>query len=450
VTADHRDLAEIAAGLATRATAAEQIDVMVGRSSSTSVRVFDGAVEAFTSARNAAVGVRVIVDGRVGFAHAGSIDTDVLDDVLREARENVAFAERDEFAGLAEPDGVEPVMHEHWNQAIVDLTPEAKIGWALDLERRVTTLDDRVTSVRTAGWSDGAGEVAYATSTGFVRSDRGTSCSVGVQPLARAGGETQIGYAGDAARDPDAIDVGKVAAEAVERATRLLGSTKPPSARLQILLDPRLVGALLGIVSGMLDGESVIKGRSPFAGRVGEAIASPLLNLVDDPTRTESLGADSWDGEGLACRRNSLIDAGQLQGFLHNSWTARRSGTVSTGSAVRGTRSVPGVAARVLVLDPGTRSFDELVGSIDLGLYVNSFAGLHSGVNPVSGDFSVGADGLMIRGGSLAEPVREVTIASTLQRLLLDIAEVGGDAEWLPSGDYLASLVIDDVSMGGS
>jgi PmbA protein len=207
---------------------------------------------------------------------------------------------------------------------------------------------------------------------------------------------------------------------------------------------------LLGIVAGMLDGESVIKGRSPFAGRIGEAIASPLLSVTDDPTRTESLGADSWDGEGLACRRNSLIDGGRLQGFLHNSWTARRSGAVSTGSAVRGARSVPGVGARVLVVDPGTRSFEELIGSIDLGLYVNSFAGLHSGVNPVSGDFSVGADGVMIRGGSLAEPVWEVTIASTLQRLLLDIAEVGGDAEWLPSGDYLASLVIDDVSMGGS
>ena len=99
--------------------------------------------------------------------------------------------------------------------------------------------------------------------------------------------------------------------------------------------------------------------------------------------------------------------------------------------------SLPGVGAQVLVMEPGTRSFDELVGSIDHGLYVNALSGLHSGVNPVSGDFSVGADGLMIRGGSLAEPVREMTLASTLQRLLLDIVEVGGDLEWLSSGDGL-------------
>jgi PmbA protein len=104
----------------------------------------------------------------------------------------------------------------------------------------------------------------------------------------------------------------------------------------------------------------------------------------------------------------------------------------------------------VLVLTPGTRSFDDLVASIDLGLFVGSFAGLHSGVNPISGDFSVGADGIMIRGGAFAEPVREVTIASTLQRLLLDVVEVGGDAEWLPGGDHLASLVIGDVAMSGA
>ena len=168
------------------------------------------------------------------------------------------------------------------------------------------------------------------------------------------------------------------------------------------------------------------------------------------PTRAESLGAESYDGEGLACRLNTLIAGGVLQGFLHNSYTGRRSGTASTGSALRGSRSLPGLGAQVLVIDPGTRSFEELVGSIDHGIYVNSFAGLHSGVNPVSGDFSVGADGLMIRDGSLAEPVREITIASTIQRMLGDIIEIGGDAEWLTSGDYLASLVIGDVSMSGA
>lgn len=444
------ELAEIARRVAEAAKGDEQIDVMVGRGRSTSVKVFEGAVESFTSAATAGIGVRVIVGGRVGFAHAGSIEPDVVAEVLRDARDNVAFAEVDEWAGLAEPDGVAAVLHDHWNDELLEMGAADKIAIAVDLEARVRGLDPRISSVRATTWSDGAGEAAYASSAGVVVSDRGTSCGVGVQPLATDGGETQIGYAGDAARSSEDLDLERVASEAVERATRLLGATKPESARLTIVLEPRLAGTLLGIVTGMLDGEALVKGRTPFAGRIGEAIASPLLSFADDPTRAESLGADSWDGEGLACRPTPLVTAGVLDGFLHNSATARRAGVQSTGSAVRGIRSLPSVGARVLVMDQGVRSLDEVISSIDLGLFVGSFAGLHSGVNPVSGDFSVGADGLMIRNGALAEPVREITLASTLQRLLLDIVEIGGDGEWLPSGDFLASLVIADVALSGA
>ena len=444
------ELRSIAEGVAARATGDEAVDVMVSRGRSTSVRVYGGAVEAFTSAQSAGVGIRVIVDGRVGFAHAGSLDPDVISETLAAARDNVAFAEPDEFAGLAEPDGVEAQLHDQWDESLLTFTAEEKIERALELERMVRGLDPRITGVRVAAWGDSAGASAYAASNGVVRSDRGTSASVGVQPLAVEGDETQIGYGGHVARGPAGVDDERAAREAAEKATRLLGATQPPSGRVTMLLEPKLAATLLGIVSGMLDGDAVVKGRSPFAGRLGEKVASPLLTLVDDPTRAESIAAESWDGEGLACRRNALIEGGVLSGFLHNSYTGRRTGTRSTGSALRGTRSLPGVGAQVLVVEPGTRTFEDLVASIDHGLYVNSFAGLHSGVNPTSGDFSVGADGLLITNGSLAGPVREITLASTLQRLLADIAEIGGDAEWLTGGDYMASLVIPDVSMSGA
>ena len=444
------DLLGIASGVVERAEAGEIIDVMVARSRGTSVRVYGGEVEAFTSSASFGVGVRVIRDGRVGFAHAGSHDPDVIADTLAEARDNVPFSEPDAFVGLAEPDGVVAVPHDHWNPAILEVTAEAKIARAVELERRVLAADPRVTGVRVAAWSDSAGEVAYAASNGIRSTDRGTSCSIGVQPLVEADGETQIGYAGDAARDAGELDDDRVIRESVEKATRLLGARQPSSARLPIVLEPKLAASLLGIIAGMLDGEAVLKGRSPFADRVGEEIAAAALSMVDDPTRAESLGANSYDGEGLACRANALISGGVLQGFLHNSYTGRRSGTASTGSGLRGSRSLPGVGAQVLVVEQGTASRDELWADVGDALMVNSFAGLHSGVNPVSGDFSVGADGVMIRGGQLAEPVREITIASTLQRLLLDIVAIGGDGEWLTSGDFLPSLVIGDVAISGS
>jgi PmbA protein len=175
-----------------------------------------------------------------------------------------------------------------------------------------------------------------------------------------------------------------------------------------------------------------------------------LLSLTDDPTEAASLGAEEIDGEGLACRPNRLIVDGVLHDFLRDSTTGRRTGEGSTASAVRGTRSLPGVGAQVLVVRPGTRTLEELIASTDHGLLVNALSGLHSGVNPVSGDFSVGADGLMIRNGAVAEPVRELTLGSTIQRLLLDIVEVGGDLEWLTSGHGMASLVIGDVSVSGA
>ena len=414
------------------------------------MRVYGGEVESLTSADSSGAGIRVIRDGRLGFAHCGSLDPTVLAETLVEARDNAAFGEPDEFNGLAEPDGVAVVERDAWSDLVLAQPTDTKVEMALELERRVMDLDPRVVGARTTAYGDAWGESVIVSTAGVERSDRGASCSIATQPLAREGEETQTGFGHDAGRDPGALDLDRVAAEAVERATRLLGATKPASGRMTILLEPRLALTLLGIVSGMVCADAVQRGRTPFGDRLDQQIASPLLTLVDDPTRAESLGSEEFDGEGLACRPNDLIVDGVLRGFLHDSYTARRGGTRSTGSAVRGTRSLPGVGAQLLVMSPGTRSFDELVSSIDHGLYVNSFAGMHSGVNAVSGDFSVGADGIEIRDGSLAGPVRELTLASTLQRLLLDIREVGGDFEWLTSGHGAASLVIDDVAVSGS
>lgn len=152
----------------------------------------------------------------------------------------------------------------------------------------------------------------------------------------------------------------------------------------------------------------------------------------------------------MASRRNTLIDGGQLTTFLHNAYSGRRMDTVSTGSAVRGYSSVPEVGARALFLEPGTQSQDELIAKIDNGVLIQGVAGIHSGVNPVSGDFSTGAEGIRIRGGALAEPIREITIASTLQKMLSDIAAIGNDVDWLPMSAAGVSVVIDDVTMSGS
>ena len=206
-------------------------------------------------------------------------------------------------------------------------------------------------------------------------------------------------------RRPDEVDLAEAADDAAERATRLLGAVQPDSGPITLVLEPQMAAALLGVVASTLTGEAVLKGRSPFADRVGERIASPLLTLHDDPTDPRSLGADTHDGEGLATRRVPLVEDGVLQGFLHNTMTGRRAGVPSTASAVRGFRTTPGVGAQALVVGLGEGTLEDLVSEVDHGLLVQSMSGLHSGVNPVSGDFSVGVEGLLVRDGALAEPV---------------------------------------------
>ena len=444
------ELLDVAARIAEMAAPGEQVEAYVARSTSTSVRAYQGEVESLTQASSAGVGVRVIVDHREGFAYAGTLDEGVVLDALAEARDNATFSEPDEHNGLASPDGVEAPDLDLWREGLAAVPTDAKVALALELERATLGRDPRVTGIRTAVCSDARGEGAVATSTGIRSWGRVSSAHLAVQALAVEDGETQIASGISVGRDLDDLDVDEAAADAVLRAVRLLGSIKPPTQRVTLVLEPRMTATVLGIVGGMLNGGAVIKGRSPFADRVGEQIASAQLTFVDDPTDLRSLGAAAHDGEGLARRRNELVVDGVLQGFLHNTYTGRRAGTASTGSAARGFSSTPGVGAAALAVAPGSGSHEELLGAVDLGVLVTSMAGLHSGVNPVSGDFSVGVEGLMVRQGALAEPIREATIASTVQRLLLEIAAVGADLEWLPDGTGGVTLVIPDVALSGS
>ncbi len=444
------ELLDVAARITDMAKPGEQVEAYVARGTSTTVRAYGGEVESLTQATSAGVGVRVVVDQREGFAYAGTLDEAAVLDALAAARDNATFGEPDEFNGLGSPDGVDAADLDLWPSGLQQVPTADKVAMALELEKATVGRDPRVGSVRLAMYSDSLGEGAVATSTGIRSWGRSGMSYLMVQALAVHDGETQIAGGLSVGREVTDLSIDEAADDAILRSTRLLGSTKPATKRVTLVLEPRMTATILGIVGGMLNGDAVLKGRSPFSDRVGEVIASPLLTFVDDPTDARSLGAEVFDGEGMACRRNELVVDGALQGFLHNTYSGRRAGSASTGSAQRSFSSTPGVGAGALAVAPGVGSADEVLAGVDNGLFVTSMAGLHSGVNPVSGDFSVGVEGLMVRAGALAEPVREATIASTIQRLLLDIAVVGDDLEWLPDGSGGVTLVIPDVALSGA
>jgi PmbA protein len=445
------ELLELATRVAASARSGEQVEAYVASGREIEVRVYGGEVESLSSADSSGIGIRVVTAGRQGFAYAGSLDEDIVSETLAEARDNAGFASPDEWVGLAAPDGVAPADLELWREELVSFPTSDKITMALELEKAVRGADPRIRQVQSADWGDTSLEWAVATSTGICAGARRTACYVSAYAIAGDSEETQTGAGYSVGRGPADIDLGRAASDAVDRATRLLGARKPRSAHLTVVFDPRVAASFLAVVAGTLDGESVLKGRSLFADRMGEAVAAPGVTLVDDPTDPEAYGAAPFDAEGLATRRNVLIGSGTLERFLYDTYAARRAGTSSTGSAVRaGFKSAPGTGARALSVVPGDKTPEEVFAEVGEGLLVQSVSGIHSGVNPVSGDFSVGAEGLLIKGGALAAPVREVTIASTLQRILAGVVAIGNDLERLPSLAAGVTLAVSDVSMSGA
>lgn len=448
------ELQVVADRVVAQAKPGEEVEAFVTRGGDTDVRIYQGAVEHFVSAQSEGVGIRVISGGRTGFAYAGTLDDSAIAEVLAEARDNVQFGEPDEYAALAEPDGVAITEQSLWNDELADYPTDDKIDLAKQLEKLASGRDPRV-RVDDSNYADAHGESAVASTTGIRMSGRENGCYVSVSTLADDGegddAETQTGFGFSVGRSPHEFDLDKAAREASERATRLLGATKPASKRTTVVLDPMVTAQFLGVISSTLNGEAVVKGRSLFAERLGDEVAAPFVTFIDDPTNPKAYSATDVDGEGLAARRNVLIQDGVLKQFVHNAYSARRAGTVSTGNATRGGfAGTPGVGCLAMSLVPGTRSQAELISDVDDGLLVQSVQGLHSGVNPISGDFSTGAAGLLIVNGDVGAPVREFTIASTLQRMLLDIVEIGGDLDWLPMRSSGMSLVIRDITLSGT
>jgi len=427
----------------------EQIEVVAVHEQETEIRVYEGQIESFTASETQGVWVRVIQDGRQGMAYAGTLDEQILKETLIEARDNSTFGTYDEFVAIAEPDGVKPISLDLYNPMLSKFPTEEKILLAKELEKYIRNSDERIVGVESTEYVDSISASAIVTSSGIRRSSYEGGCYVAASSLASDGKDMQTGFGYSIGRNPELLDIEKAGTQASDRATRMLGAKKAQSGRQTVILDPYVTAQFLGIIGSTFSGEALLKGRSLFADREGELIAANIVTLVDDPTDPEAFTATEVDGEGLASRKNILINSGTLQGFLHNSYTARALNTISTGSAVRSYNSSPGVGSLALSLVPGSKSQEKLIENIDDGILIQGVAGLHSGVNPISGDFSAGAEGIQIRNGKLAEPVREITIASTLQRMLLEVQDIGSDLERLPMRSSGVSLVVGDVTVSG-
>jgi len=297
------ELLDVATALVDRAVPGEQLEVYVARGHDTEIRAYDGAVESLSSATSSGVGIRVVLAGegdddgnRAGFAWAGSLEPEVVAATLADARDNAVYATPDPDVVLATPDGVPAVELDLWDPAFAATSTDRKVDLALALERQVRGADPRVRQVDSADYGDGSVEVALASTAGIRATTRRTSAFLSVSAIAGEGADSQTGSGFTVGRSLGDLDPDRAAAQAVERAVRMLGAGKARSGRCAVVFDPRVVSTLLSVISSALSGEAVVKGRSFFAGRVGEPVATAAVTLVDDPTDPRAYGAATYDG----------------------------------------------------------------------------------------------------------------------------------------------------------
>jgi PmbA protein len=430
---------------------ASDADAWVEESTSRRVRVYAGEVESLSDAGGRGIGVRAFAGRRSGYAYGTDLSDDGVVEIARAAREAAELADEDEHEGLPDETGrsdveglASPGFGEWSTERVVELT--------LEVDRAARSREG-VTQVENSVYSDARGSVALANSRGFAASYSATQAWAYSSAFAGEGADLMTGLGVGMGRDPSALDPKAIGAEAAERALALVGARQPESRRCPVVLDAFVAASFIGFIGAMLSADAVQRGRSLFAGREGEEVADPALRLADVGTEPEGPSSAPFDGEGAPTRRTGLIEEGRLLGFLYDSRTARKDGRTTTGNASRGSyRSPPAVGTTNLVVEPGDRDLAGLIEQAGEGLYVTGVAGLHSGVNPISGTFSVGASGRLIEGGRPGTPVREITIASDLVSMLKAVRFVGSEARWVPFGGSVRTppLLVAEMAVSGS
>jgi len=411
-----------------------------------SIEVRNGAMETIQESSSHGVGFRVFREGKMGFAHSNDLSDASIDQAIGSAIEFARHMTPDEHNVLPSDPGVTAVEG-LYDPDLASVSMDAKIARITELER-LAVEDPRITKSDGARYGEGEGEVFLANSNGMAKSYRSSGCNYGVSVVAEKGDQKSSGGEYCSRRFfSDLLLPEDIAEEAARSAYEMLDPRMVRTQRAPVIFDPDVAGSLLGGILGAINGERVLQGASFLAGKVGEKIASDLVTIVDDGTRPRGMASSPFDGEGVPTQRRTIIDAGILQGFLYNTMVASRAGVESTGNASRGGyASLPGIGPHAFYVLNGETDPGEILRSTRNGLYLKSVTGY--GINPVSGNFSGGAQGFWIENGRLAFPVMGLTIAATADEMLNGIDLLGNDLD-LNRTTTAPTFRIREMQIGG-
>lgn len=436
--------AGVEAALASGADAAE---AYLSSGTSIEIDVREGEVDTIKSAAEKGVGLRVFRGRQVGFAYTTDLSAQGLKAVAQRAVANAALTAGEDYYRLPEVVPEYPQV-DIFDPGLPEKQIEEKIGLAKQMEAAARTHDPRVTIVESSTYQDGIIEVGIVSSTGISAYYQGAVCGLYIALTAREGEDHQTGFAMDFRPRFVHLDPEAVGREAAERAVRMLGARSQQGMEVPVVVDPYVMVSLLGMLAPSLTAEAVQKGRSLFAGQVGNQVASDKVTVVDDGTLDGGVRSAPFDGEGVPSSRSVLIEKGCLRGYLYNTYTAAKDGVSSTGNGVRASyKGGPEVGITNFFLEPGEISPEQIIGEISSGLYVGEVMGMHT-ANPISGDFSVGATGIWIEQGRLSYPVRGLAIAGNIRDLLNAVDAVGSDLRFF-GGKGAPTVRVSKLAVSG-
>jgi PmbA protein len=446
------DLKEVATDVVDRAmqsgaTAAECV-VREGDEFSTTVRL--GQVETLKESGSRSIGVRVFFGQRAASTYSSDFSAAGIDRMLTSVLELAKITSEDPYAGIPEASKLGQISGDLdlYHEDVYSLSGPERIDYARRAEKAALDTDPRLKNSDGGSFDAATGRKILANSHGFVGEYRRSYCSVAAVPIAQdEHGNMQRDYWYSVARSlatlESAEDVGK---EAARRTLRRLGARKVKTAHVPVVFDPMVARSILEHIFEGVNGDSVYRGASFLAGKLGETIASGNVTVIDDGTMVGGLGTSPFDGEGIPTRRTVVIENGVLKSYLLNTYTAKKLNLETTANASRGLAGTPGISPGNYFLQPGKKSPKEIIGEIRDGLYVTEFLG--HGANLVTGDYSRGASGLWIVNGELAYPVEEITVAGNLKEMFKNISEIGSDLEF--RGSVAAPTIrMEGLTVGG-
>jgi len=427
------DYRELAHDLLKRASAkgASGAEVIVIEDDAFSVQVRLRGVDTLKNAREKRLGLRLCFGRRSATTSTSDFSRESLHTLLEDTAAMALATAEDPCSGLPEPGCFPSELPdlELWDPEAAALSIEERIALATAAESAALDFDPRITNSDGAEYAHQDARILFANSHGFLGEYRGSSVMLSVSPIAGDGGAMQrdgwysVQRRLENLESPEAI--GRTAAQ---RALRRLGARKVTTQQVPVIFDPEMAASLLRSICNAVSGSAVYRSASFLTGKLGQQVATSLLTIVDDGRLPGNLGSRPFDGEGLPTRRTAVVQDGVLSCYLLDTYTGRKLGLPSTGNASRSLGQPPGVAPTNCRIVPGQYSPDQIIRSVDHGLYVTELIGF--GVNLVTGDYSRGAVGMWIENGELAYPVEEITIAGNLKDMLREIEMIGNDMEW--------------------